>query len=228
MLHKSDLDLKDYIKCSVHMWQVIDRVNSRTGELDFQKGLISLAEAARQLDCVHLNEARLLKRVLTRSLYAWRSPLQQDDWGLAELSFTQKDIDATLNEVALSRDWHSADDVSAHMGVEEDVFLGWIERCLLKPVIVYNRLPYLKAREIVNFYTKYIFDNEALKLLDISWRRLLDYIRRGRLKRVDGHDLDGCPRYLLLRKKVEQLARRLQKRKSSVCLSICETQTQYI
>lgn len=207
--------------------RLLERVNSRTVVLN-RGGLISLAEAARQLDCVHLTEARLLKRVLTRSLSAWRSLLQQDDWGVREIAFTQKDIDATLIEVALSRNWHSADDISLHMGVGEGVFLGWIERGLLKPIIVYNGLPYLKAREIENFYTKYIFDNEALKLLDISLRRLLGYIRRGRLKPVAGPYQDGCTHYLLLRKRVVQLARRLERRKSWVCLNICETQTQYI
>ena len=208
--------------------KLLDRVNSRIDDLDYQKGLISLAEAARQLDCIRLNEARLLKRILADSLHAWRSPRQRDDWRMEAISFTQQDIDEILKEAALSKGWLSADEVSANLGVEEDIFLGWIERDLLKPVIVYNGEPYLKPREIEKFSAKYIFDHEALELLDMNWRRFLGYIRRGGLKPVAGPGLDDCPRYLLLRKKVEQLARRRQKRKSLVCLNISETQSQYI
>lgn len=208
--------------------RLLDRVNSRIGDLDYQKGLISLAEAARQLDCIRINEARLLKRILADSLHAWRSPRKRDDWRMEAISFTQQDIDEILKEAALSKGWLSADEVSANLGVEEDIFLGWIERDLLKPVIVYNGEPYLKPSEIEKFLAEYIFDPEALELLDMSWRRFLGYIRRGGLKPVAGPDLDDCPRYLLLRKKVEQLARRLQKRKSLVCLNISETQSHYI
>ncbi len=190
--------------------------------------MIPFAEAAQQLACVHLSEARLLKRVLSRSLRAWRTASQQDDWGIGEISFTQKDIDDVLNEIALSRSWLSADDVSDNMGVDPDVFLNWVERGLIKPVIVYNKKPYLKACEIEKFSAKYIFDHEARKLLDISWQRLLGYIRRGKLKPVAGPNLDESTSYLLLRKKVERLARHQKKRKSSVFLNICETQSQYI
>lgn len=191
--------------------ELLELANSRTGGLNRNR-LISLAEAARQLDCIHLNEARLLKLVLSQNLPAWRSPLQHNDWGVGEISFTQKDLDAVLKEVALSRNWHSAENISAQMGVEESVFLGWIERGLLTPFIVYNGQPYLKAREIENFSTDYIFGPEAQKLLNISWRRLLGYIRRGKLPLASGPEMDESPRYLLPRKKVEQLARHLQKR----------------
>jgi predicted site-specific integrase-resolvase len=192
--------------------RLLERVNSRTAALDLQKGLITLAEAAQQLACVHLNEARLLTRILSRNLRAWRGPSQQDDWGVGAISFTQKDIDALLNEIALSKGWLSADEVSADWGVDEAVFLNWIERGLIKPVIIYNGQPYLKPREIQNFSAQFIFDREAKDLLGISWPRLLGYIRRGKLTPLAGPGLDGCVRYLLPRKKVERLAKRLEKR----------------
>lgn len=79
------------------------------------------------------------------------------------------------------------------MGVEEDIFLGWIERGFLKPVIVYNGEPYLKEREVERFLAEYIFDYEAQKLLGFTRQRFAGYLRRGKHKPVAGPELDGNP-----------------------------------
>jgi hypothetical protein len=192
--------------------RLLERVNSRVGVLDYQKGLIVLSEAAQQLACLHLNEASLLKRIYARALHAWRSPTQREDWGLGMISFTQNDIDTLLNEIACSKGWLSADEVSAEMGVDEAVLVSWSERGLIKPAIIYNGQPYFKPSEIQEFNARYIFDRDARDLLGITWARLLGYIKRGKLPPLAGPDLDGCSRYLLPRKKVEHLAARLAKR----------------
>jgi hypothetical protein len=192
--------------------RLLERVNSRVGVLENPAGLISLIEVARQLDCIQLNEARLLKRLISSNLRAWRSPMQRDDWGVSAISFSQKEIDTFLNEFARSKDWLSAEDLSADLGVDEAVFQGWVERGLIEPVIIYNGQPYFKPAEIQKFSTQYIFDHEAWVLLGITWTRLLGYIRRGKLAPVAGPELDGYFRYLLPRKKVERLAARLEKR----------------
>jgi hypothetical protein len=52
---------------------------------------------------------------------------------------------------------------------------------------------------------------QARDLLGISNRRLMGYIRRGNLVPIAGPDLDGCYIYLFPLRKVERLARHLQK-----------------
>ena len=194
--------------------RLLERMNLRIRNFDFLEEMIPWTEAAQQLACVHLSGVRLMKRVLSDRLRAWHAASQQDDWGIGEISFLQKDIDAIFSEIARSRSWLSADIVSNSLGIEPEVFLIWVERGLIKPVIVYNQKSYFKTREFENFSTKYIFDYQARNLLDIGWPRLLGYIRRGKLKPVAGPGLDESTSYLLLRNQVTRLARHWWKGKS--------------
>ncbi|MCX6077946.1 MAG: TniQ family protein [Chloroflexi bacterium] len=208
--------------------RLLEKINLRIINFDFLEEMIPLTEAAQQLACVHLSEVHLIKRVLSDRLHAWHAASQQDDWGIGGISFLQKDIDAIFSEIARSRNWLSDDIVSNSIGIDPDVFLTWVERGIIKPIIVYNKINYFKTREFEDFSAKYIFDYEARKLLDINWKRLLGYIRRGKLKPVAGPGLDDSPSYLLLRNQVLRLARHLLKRKPSVFLTISETQSHYL
>lgn len=96
------------------------------------------------------------------------------------------------------------------------MFLGWVERGLLKTVASYNGQLYLKQKDFDEFRGEHIFFNQARDLLGITTRRMMGYIRRGKLVPIAGSDLDGCYTYLFPLRNVERLAKHLQKNSSLV------------
>jgi hypothetical protein len=189
---------------------LVSQVDNCATSINHQTGLVHLRLAAQQLECVHLDEAKLLGLVLSHQLAAYRSFLQQRCWECGEISFRQKDLDALMDSVASQKEWIAAEKAAFRVCVEDTVFLAWIDRGLLKPVAVYNEQPYLKQNEIDRFLSQYIFFEEAMRLLGVTFRPMMNYIQCGTLIPVAGPGVDGCDRYLLLRSKVESLAKRLK------------------
>ncbi|MCX6983605.1 MAG: TniQ family protein [Lentisphaerae bacterium] len=173
--------------------------------------LISLADAAQQLSCVHFDEARLIQLVISHKLRSWRSSTQQKSWACNEISFLRKDLDVLMSQKAKEKGWISAEDAAFDLKFEDEIFLGWIARGLLKTIASYNGQPYLKQKDFDQFRAEHIFFYEARDLLGISTRRLMGYVRRGKLAPIAGPDLDGCYIYVFPLRKVERLARHLQK-----------------
>lgn len=116
-----------------------------------------------------------------------------------------------MRQNAKEEGWISAENAALDLKIEDEIFLGWIDRRLLKPVAFYNGQPYLKQKDFDPFRAEHIFFYQARDLLGISNRRLMGYIRRGNLVPIAGPDLDGCYIYLFPLRKVERLARYLQK-----------------
>lgn len=191
---------------------LISRVDDHALVLDeLDDSLVSLADAAEQLSCIQIDEARLFKLTVSRKLQAWRSSSQQQSWACNEISFTRKDLDLLMRQSANEKGWISAEDAAFDLKVEDDVFLGWIARGFLKTTDSYNGHPYLKQKDFDQFCEEYIFFNQARDLLGITTRRMMGYIRRGKLAPIAGPDLDGCHAYVLPLRKVKKLARHLQK-----------------
>ncbi len=116
-----------------------------------------------------------------------------------------------MSQNAKEEEWISAEDAAFDLRVEDEVFLGWIARGLLRIVASYNGQPYLKQKDFDQFRAKHIFFYEARDLLGISNRRLMRFVRSGNLAPIAGPDLDGCYTYLLPLRKVVRLAKHLQK-----------------
>ncbi len=191
---------------------LISKVDNCTLVVDgMDDDLVSLADAAQQLSCVRFDEARLIQLVVSHKLRSWRSSAQQKSWACNEISFTRKNLDMLMSQNAKEEAWISAEDAAFDLKVEDDVFLGWIARGLLKTVASYNGQPYLKQKDFDQFRAEHIFFYDARDLLGITNRRLMGYVRRGDLAPIAGPDLDGCYTYLFPLRKVERLARHLQK-----------------
>lgn len=101
-----------------------------------------------------------------------------------------------MSQNAREKAWISAEDAAFDLKVKDEVFLGWIERGLLKTVASYNEQSYLKQKDFDQFRAEHIFFHEARDLLGISNRRLMGYVRRGKLTPSAGPDLDGCHTFL--------------------------------
>lgn len=191
---------------------LISRVDNRALVTDALDDVpIRLADAAEQLACVHLDEARLLQLTVSRKLQAWRCPSQHLAWDCGEISFTRKDLDLLMRQRAKEKGWISAENAAFALKVEDDVFLGWIARGFLKTVASYNGQLYLKQKYFDQFRAEHIFFNRARDLLGITTQRMMGYVRRGKLVPIAGPGLDGCYTYLFPLRKVEMLARHLQK-----------------
>ncbi len=191
---------------------LISKVDNRTLVVDnIDDDLVSLADAAQQLSCVRCDEARLIQLVVSHKLQSWRSSAQQTSWACNEISFTRKNLDMLMSQNAKEEEWISAEDAAFVLRVEDEVFLGWIARGLLRIVASYNGQPYLKQKDFDQFRAKHIFFYEARDLLGISNRRLMRFVRSGNLAPIAGPDLDGCYTYLFPLRKVERLAKHLQK-----------------
>lgn len=191
---------------------LISKVDNRTLVFDgMDDDLVSLADAAQQLSCFRFDEVRLIQLVVSHKLRSWRSSSQQKSWACNEISFTRKNLDMLMSQNAKEEEWISAEDAAFDLKVEDDVFLGWIARGLLKTIASYNGHPYLKQKDFDQFRAEHICFYEARDLLGISNRRLLGYVRRGTLAPIAGPGLDGCFTYLFPLRKVERLAKHLQK-----------------
>lgn len=201
-MHFAKNDVANFISKVDHYTLFVDGVDD---------DLVSLADAAQQLSCIHFDEARLLQLVVSHELRSWRSPAQQKSWACNEISFTRKDLDVLMRQNAKEEGWISAENAALDLKIEDEIFLGWIARGLLRPVAFYNGQPYLKQKDFDQFRAEHIFFYEARDLLGISNRRLMGYVRRGNLAPIAGPDLDGCYTYLFPLRKVERLARHLLK-----------------
>jgi hypothetical protein len=196
---------------------LISRVDDRALVIDdLDDTLVNLADAAEQLSCVRFDEARLLQLTLSRKLQAWRSSSQQQSWACSEISFTRKDLNLLMRQCAKEKGWISAENAAFDLSVEDDVFLGWVERGLLKTVASYNGQLYLKQKDFDEFRGEHILFIQARDLLGITTRRMMGYIRRGKLVPIAGPDLDGCYAYFFRLRNVERLAKHLQKNSSRV------------
>ena len=100
-----------------------------------------------------------------------------------------------MRQSANEKGWISAENAAFDLTVGDDVFLGWVERGLLKTVASYNGQLYLKQKDFDEFRGEHIFFNQARDLLGITTRRMMGYIRRGKLVPIAGPDLDGCYTY---------------------------------
>ncbi len=191
---------------------LMSKVDNRTLVVDgMDDDLVSLADATQQLSCVRFDEARLIQLVVSHKLCSWRSSSQQKSWACNEISFTRKDLDMLMSQNAKEEAWISVEEAAFDLRVENEVFLGWIARGVLKTVASYNGQSYLKQKHFDQFRAEHIFFYEARDLLGISNRRLMGYVRRGNLVPIAGPDLDGCYTYVFPLRKVERLAKHLQK-----------------
>ena len=200
---------------------LIERVEAVTQIHEPQPPDLSLTEAAEYLAGIGWSEVHLLRAVMARQIYPYRLPKDREIVDLLSLRFTVTDLKHCAHQVMREYQWVSENSTVQFFGVDNESIQRWCEHGLLKPVtyfppqrplFYYPDLELLKV-ELVSF-------SKAQQILRMGKAVLLRRIAQGKIIPVYTSPTTIGTWYLFLRKDVEKLARRRQRTKPEVGLTI--------
>ena len=164
---------------------------------------ISLDEAAQILAVLELDKADLLRYVAAGKLPCYLSWGAQ---GLGQMTFTEGDIRALLEESKADRGWVSHKEVARQMGVKESSVSRWVESGLLSPVAACGGVHYFDENRADEFATGHVFIDQVVEIAETTPDTVREWIRDGLLEPVSGPKVDRYYRNLFRREDVERLS----------------------
>ena len=163
---------------------------------------VSLDEAAQILVVLELDKAGLLRYVAAGKPPCYLSWGAQ---GLGQMTFTEGDIRALLEESKADRGWVSHKEVARQMGVKESSVSRWVESGLLPPVAACGGTYYFDEDKADEFATGHVFIDQVVEIAETTADAVRKWIREGLLEPVSGPKVDRYYRNLFRREDVERL-----------------------
>lgn len=124
---------------------------------------------------------------------------------LGEVLFFKSALRKLAKPIATRGEVTACGDISRRKGVQDSVVLDWATFGFLHPPIMGKTSYFFYKKEAEEFEIKYVSLPEALRILAIEERTLLDWIKDGRLNCVSGSHLEGRTAYLFHRRDIYKL-----------------------
>jgi len=177
-------------------------VTKHLRQFTLEAAAIDLAEAARILSPVGLDEVGILKRVARGRLACYVS---LDENSRKRMGFTAGDLRAVLESFKAEKKWMNDKEIAKRMGVRESSVHHWIESGLLVPAAACGGAYYFGQRVAKQFIDGHVFIDRAAQIAGVAVSVIREWIRNGRLQPVSGPKVDLYYRNLFRCKDVEQL-----------------------
>jgi len=167
-----------------------------------EAAVIDLAEAARILSPLGLNEAGILKQAATGRLVCYVS---SEESGRKRMVFTAGDLLAVLESLKAENNWVNDKDLAKWMGVKQSSVHHWIESGLLVPTTVCGEVYYFTQCMAKQFIDGHVFIDKAAQIAGVDVSVVREWVRNGLLEPVSGPNVDLYYRNLFRWKDVERL-----------------------
>lgn len=166
--------------------------------------LIDTTVAVKKLSTVGKDLALLILHVNNSKLKFYSYSLTPK---INELFFSEDEINVLIEQTKRENGWVDRYQIAREMEVKVTVVSRWIKNGLLQPVVQFGSATYFSKEKMKLFKLEYIFTSEVSNMLVISQLTVQKWARKGRLKPVAGHHIDGGHRYVFRRTEVEYVGR---------------------
>ena len=93
--------------------------------------------------------------------------------------------------------WVDREYVAKRFSVKITVISQWVEAGIIHPIVKHASKHYFSRNRIEDFRARYVFTEEAAKILGVGILTVQKWARRQRIHAISGPGIDDCHRYLL-------------------------------